>query len=383
VTLMHDLDAEFQSLSGLTDRRYYKIFYSSIHAFPLLVLGLNPGGETDGTDLNASDGFYEHGEHDYVAFRHHGRQYSLAGPMCDLLAATLGTTSEDDLRRVPATNVIFRRSRNASQLNLSLRDAARESAPVLAKVLQAVDPRAILVLGGSAVDQFVAAHCAPGSVTPNTEVSEIRTPNGKSEASIFRSAQAHVTALGREVPLVVVGHPSKYATRTVWPDVVDAVRGEFQRTGIHPFTDPRAHRTKGNDTDDATTPATQVEAQASTEPAAMVVEMPRVTTTPHLVAEDWNPKDLVLGTRQGDIGLLAALSDALGVELEDENAPWPGLRKAVRLSGNRAIYINPTNAEVRATARDVAAWEAAGVGTAKADNERYLRVMLDGSGPGL
>ncbi len=235
MALMHDIDGEFRSQSGLTDRRFYKIFYSPIHAFPLLVLGLNPGGETDGNDLNASDGFYENGEHDYVAFRRYGRQYSLAGPMCDLLAATLDTTSEDDLRRVPATNVIFRRSRNASRLNLSLRDAARESAPVLAKILQAADPQVILLLGGSAFDQFVVAHCAPGSASISATAPQIRTPNGKSETSIFRSAQAHVNALGRDVPLIVVGHPSKYATRSAWPEVVDAVRGEFERLGVRPF----------------------------------------------------------------------------------------------------------------------------------------------------
>ncbi len=73
----------------------------------------------------------------------------------------------------------------------------------------------------------------------------------------------------------------------------------------------------------------------------------------------------------------------LGVELEDEDAPWLGLRKRIRLQGDRSLYINPTNAEVRSSAAEVKAWHTAGIGTTKADSDRYLRVMLDGSGPDL
>ena len=45
IDLMSRLDAEFRATSGLTDRRFYKIFYSAIAPAPLLVLGFNPGGE--------------------------------------------------------------------------------------------------------------------------------------------------------------------------------------------------------------------------------------------------------------------------------------------------------------------------------------------------
>lgn len=113
---MREIDRSYQSTSGLADRRLYKIHYSRIHPFPLL--GQNPGGETDGTDLVASDSYFENWEHDYVCFRN-CPQYSLARPMCDLLAATLQTDSIDTLRQIPATNVIFRRSRNTKALNLS------------------------------------------------------------------------------------------------------------------------------------------------------------------------------------------------------------------------------------------------------------------------
>ena len=38
---MSALDAEFRSVSGISERRFYKLFYSHIHHFPLLVLGQN------------------------------------------------------------------------------------------------------------------------------------------------------------------------------------------------------------------------------------------------------------------------------------------------------------------------------------------------------
>src|SRR5215213_1014110 len=39
---MQGLERKFQDRSGLTERRYYKLFYSHLHPFPLLVLGHNP-----------------------------------------------------------------------------------------------------------------------------------------------------------------------------------------------------------------------------------------------------------------------------------------------------------------------------------------------------
>jgi hypothetical protein len=126
---MQEIDAAFRASSGISERRYYKIYYSHIHPFPLLVLGQNPGGETDGTDLTASEGYFENWEHHYLCFRSNP-SYALAGPICALLAAVLQTTSVSVLRQVPATNVIFRRSRNTESLNLSPTKAAKSQRSV-------------------------------------------------------------------------------------------------------------------------------------------------------------------------------------------------------------------------------------------------------------
>ena len=42
--LMKELDSEYRDRSGLTERRHYSIFYSRIPPSPLMILGINPGG---------------------------------------------------------------------------------------------------------------------------------------------------------------------------------------------------------------------------------------------------------------------------------------------------------------------------------------------------
>lgn len=230
---MREIDAAFQAASGISERRYYKIYYSHIHPFPLLVLGQNPGGETDGTDLTASEAYFENWEHDYLCFRNDSR-YALARPICALLAATLQTTSVSTLRQVPATNVIFRRSRNTGTLNLSPDKAAAESAPALHSILETVNPRAVLLISGTAYKLFKKFHCEPQSIKENTET-QVFTPNGKANACIFLSAEARVLSLNRTVPLFMVGHPSKYAGRSEWSQVVEALGKELQECGVSPI----------------------------------------------------------------------------------------------------------------------------------------------------
>jgi hypothetical protein len=230
---MEEIDLAYRVASGIGERRYYKIYYSHIHPFPLLVLGQNPGGETDGTDLAASESFFEHWEHDYLCFRNDSR-YALARPMCALLASGLQTTSVNILRQVPATNVIFRRSRNTESLNLSPTKAAAETSPFLRDILVAVNPTAILLISKTACDLFVRFHCKSRSLVEDVE-SKIFTPNGKSDACIFISAQAQVLGLNRIVPLFMVGHPSKYASRSEWTQVVTALSQGLHRWNVSPI----------------------------------------------------------------------------------------------------------------------------------------------------
>jgi len=232
-TFMRELDEEFRLSSGLTERRYYKIFYSKIHAFPILVLGQNPGGETDGTDLVASESYFENWEHDYVDFRNHP-EYRLAGPMCELLEYALQTTSDDVLRRIPATNVAFRRSRNTDTLTTGVRASALETQSALSKIIQEVNPNLVLLISKTAYDWFVKIHCRRGTLVERLE-SRVFTPNGGNMACIFAEASAEVSVLGRQVKLVMVGHPSKYSPRSEWSEVLANTRQVFATQGLSPF----------------------------------------------------------------------------------------------------------------------------------------------------
>ncbi|MDN4478657.1 hypothetical protein QQX10_10695 [Demequina sp. SYSU T00039] len=373
VDRMVRLETEFRVASGLTDRRFYKIFYSAIAPAPLLVIGFNPGGETDGTDLNASESFYENWEHDYVDFRGYGNAYTLAGRAYDTLTEALQTSSEDDIRRIPATNVIFRRSRRSSGLCLPDRAAAHESAPVLAGILRAVDPEAILVFGSKAFRAFVGEHCVRGSLVVNAEPPQLFARNGTHFACMFRSASAHVTALGREVPLLVVGHPSTYATRDVWRDVVASLRDELVRLGVSPVG--------GGERDAVVRPTLALTAQAAgadTPNGPEPGHTPPADAAPRLpVRTSSNPGSQV---RQSEVGPLRAVCALLGLEIEEPDAPYPGRGKVVRLAGDRRVYINAGHVDVKARAHEIAAWDADGLGNTRPDNALYLRVMLDSNG---
>jgi hypothetical protein len=151
-----------------------------------------------------------------------------------LLAAATQTSSVEKLRQIPASNVIFRRSRNTKSLNLSAAKAAEECVPALRSLITAVNPRAVLLISSTAYKLFKTYHCELESVEEDDRPL-IVTPNGKANARIFLSARGRVCGLNRTVPLFMVGHPSKYAGRNEWPEVVEALRQGFKECGLSPI----------------------------------------------------------------------------------------------------------------------------------------------------
>ena len=107
VNLMKDIESEFMTTTGMSDRGFYKIFCSHIHRFPLLVLGINPGGTPGASDLlSASVSYCENWEHDFVCFKNDPR-YTMAGPAFDFLCKMLRTNDVNVIRQIPVTNVMF------------------------------------------------------------------------------------------------------------------------------------------------------------------------------------------------------------------------------------------------------------------------------------
>ena len=82
------------------------------------------------------------------------------------------------------------------------------------------------------------------------------------------------------------------------------------------------------------------------------------------------------GAPQSQVPPLVGVCEALGLRLRSPEAAWPGYGKVVHLDGERSIYLNRTNADVRSSPAEVAAWQKAGLGTVRPDNDGYLRVEL-------
>ena len=138
------------------DKRQFKLFYSHLHPFPLMILGLNPGGDPEKGELLGVSECPERGEHDYVAFRHH-RRYPLARKMCDLLEFVLPQLLTERLSDVPKANVSFFRSRNAASHPDMVRSVDR-SRPFLVRMLKIVEP-SFLLCEGLGTARFLSKAC--------------------------------------------------------------------------------------------------------------------------------------------------------------------------------------------------------------------------------
>jgi hypothetical protein len=212
---MQSLDQAYREHSGLQERRFYSIFYSRVEPSDIMVLGYNPGGDPDHWDesLLASRSFYENNEHEYVDCH-----YPLAVAMKAFLKSVLGFENDAQVRSVPKTNLIFRRSRSQDVLALRPAAALDEARPFVEQIICRVRPRAILFEGTVTLDQFEKLYC--DSVSRFLDGPSVTTPNGRNQAAIFRLDRAHVRCLDREVALIGLGHPSKYSGRVEWRQVV-------------------------------------------------------------------------------------------------------------------------------------------------------------------
>lgn len=233
---MKDLDQRFRQASGLSERRFYSIFYSQVFPAPLLLLGFNPGGNpgTWEESLLASRSFYENGEHEYVDFRHDSKFYRA---MQSFLMQVLHLSNANDIRGIPKTNLIFRRSSQSDsgifrrQQSISLSEALAEAQPFVEEIIQRVQPQAILLEGKQTLELFVKNYCTSWESTVDGE--PVTTPNGKYRAVLYQARQGFVQVLQRNLPLVSIGHPSKYAARHEWREVISRTEAALYPTWVN------------------------------------------------------------------------------------------------------------------------------------------------------
>ena len=211
IELMRELDEEYRQRSGLRDRRFYSIFYSRIPPAPLMILGINPGGNPETWNLPpGTDEFCTTWQHEYV-----DQRYRIQTVMQPLLKRVLGI-DDQILRRIPKTNMVFRRSEGASKFvaqqgGMTLWQGLEESAPTLARIVRRVSPRAIIFEGHDALAMFNhafgVAPLSPSLVKPFT------TANGRYPALVYAVHEVATSLLPHTILSFSLAHPSKFGQR--------------------------------------------------------------------------------------------------------------------------------------------------------------------------
>jgi hypothetical protein len=224
---MRQLDTDYRKATGLEARADYSIFYSQVAPSPILILGWNPGGDpaTWTEEALASSSLYEHGEHEYVDCH-----YRIARVMRELLEEALDLDGFEPIRKIPKSNIIFRRSRAMDGLSLSDAEALDEAQPFVQRIIRHTNPELILLEGMGTFDRFLRRYCSDVRVDPDD--TPITTPNGPGRATIFQSASAIPKALGRPVTVLGLGHPSRYGGRREWPEVTKRCKAHLRSVTI-------------------------------------------------------------------------------------------------------------------------------------------------------
>lgn len=135
--------------------------------------------------------------------------------MLPLLMSTLGIDA-DVVRRIPKTNMVFRRSSQETmfaqqQDGMTMRAALKEGMPVLERIIRQVQPQAIIFEGHGALKRFVEAF---GDGPPSASlVPAVTTPNGRARALIYAVHEVRTRLLPEPIVAIALAHPLKYAAR--------------------------------------------------------------------------------------------------------------------------------------------------------------------------
>lgn len=234
VTFMRDLEERYKKASGLTDRAHYKIFYGPVRPAPILVLGINPGGDPANTEPDgakhktgevaaASAGFYENGEHDVLDC-----DWKENKGLKKLLKPLLNGDKEAIRSRVVKTNLAFRRSPKATDIDIVA--AKAEAAPFLSEIMTVVCPR-LIILTSLDLMAFVNRFCV------NVSGVTMQTKDEKTKQVVFESANARLEGCESESLIVRVAHASQFSWTYAKYSVVERIKSALQaQQGAPPET---------------------------------------------------------------------------------------------------------------------------------------------------
>lgn len=218
---MQDLEQRYQAASGLHDRAFYKIFYGPVRPAPVLLLGINPGGDPaevaegalnrkDGQDSAASAAFYEQDECDLLDCN-----WPENTGLKKLLVPLFGGDESRIRAEVVKTNLAFRRSKKKTGIDFER--AKQEAAPFLSEIIARVQPRLVLLTSldvASFIDSF-------GSVVEPV-VAQERDP--KVGQIVFEAARTTLRGTPSEALVVRVAHASQFAWTYARYDVIRRIQ---------------------------------------------------------------------------------------------------------------------------------------------------------------
>ena len=220
VAFMKDLEQRYQGGSGLQDRSAYKIFYGPVRPAPVMVLGINPGGDPadvvagslqrrNGLDSAASIGFYEHEESDLLDCN-----WPENRGLMKLLVPLFDGDQEMIRTGVVKTNIAFWRSKKKTGIDFE--NAKREAAPFLLEILGVVQPRLILL---TSVDLCTFAKTFGTAITP------LATPlrDDRVGQVVFEAATVALKGTGARALVVRVAHASQFSWTYEKYDVINRI----------------------------------------------------------------------------------------------------------------------------------------------------------------
>lgn len=218
VEQMTILESRYRKASGLKDRASYAIFYCPVRPAPILVLGINPGGDPadvypDGVRLRrgkgrgaASASYYKHNEHcmldcDWSENR-----------IVPLLASLLGDR-EAIRNKVVKTNLAFRRSPNVREFErvhngMALSDAYKEAQPFLREIIGIVQPKLVILESSRA--EFLPTFKGCAGATESAPVGDPDSAPKIGNITVFRAERATIPNVAGQVLIVQLPHPSRF-----------------------------------------------------------------------------------------------------------------------------------------------------------------------------
>jgi hypothetical protein len=208
IGFMRQLEDGYRKAAGLQTRRHYKIFYGQVFSAPILTLGINPGGDPEGTSedgmrqkdgspASASASFFEGLENDVLDC-----EWRENIGLRKLLLPLVGRDYDRFRREIVKTNMAFRRSMSSSDINMAA--AAAEAAPFLDRIIARVRPQVIILTGGIK-DLFLRLHAAESVSIARSDCL------ANAPTFVFSAERARLKAANLETIVVQVAHASRFA----------------------------------------------------------------------------------------------------------------------------------------------------------------------------